>query len=210
MFFDFHKRRKIIVFYKRKLKIFIADNFKVKKIISNIILSFLINLYFVLKSAFFGVFFIILIVYFDLYSKNYVFELLHYYAIVENNQNPQIYFNQYLSFVYVQNNGISFGLFDNFANGKMIFAILQASIAFVLLFFMIKAQYFHLTIAFSLIIGGAFGNVIDRLQNGAVTDFIDFHIAGYHWPAFNLADSAIFLGVMILLACEIFFKKSKL
>jgi len=79
-----------------------------------------------------------------------------------------------------------------------------------LLFFMITAKYFHLSIAFSLIIGGAFGNVIDRLQNGAVTDFIDFHIAGYHWPAFNLADSAIFLGVMILLAYEIFFKKSKL
>lgn len=195
-------------FIKENLKFsFSVDDYKVKKIISNIILCFLINLYFVLKSAFFGVFFIILIVYCDLYSKNYVFDLLHYYAVVENNQNPQIYFNQYLSFVYVQNNGISFGLFDNFANGKTIFAILQASIAFVLLFFMITAKYFHLSIAFSLIIGGAFGNVIDRLQNGAVTDFIDFHIAGYHWPAFNLADSAIFLGVMILLAYEIFFKK---
>jgi len=164
----------------------------------------------VLKSAFFGIFFIVLVVYLDLYSKNYIFELLHYYAMVENNENPQININQYLSLVYVSNNGISFGLFDNFSNGKMIFATLQGSIALVLLFFMITAKYFHLTIAFALIIGGAFGNVIDRLQNGGVTDFIDFHIAGYHWPAFNLADSAIFLGVVILLYHEIFCKKNRL
>jgi len=161
----------------------------------------------VLKSTFFGVFFIVLIVYLDLYSKNYIFELLHYYAMIENNQNPQININKYLSFVYVSNNGISFGLFDNFSNAKIIFAVLQGSIALVLLFFMITAKHFYLTIAFSLIIGGAFGNVIDRLHNGGVTDFIDFHIAGYHWPAFNLADSVIFIGVAILLCHEVFLKK---
>jgi signal peptidase II len=72
---------------------------------------------------------------------------------------------------------------------------------------MITAKHFYLTIAFSLIIGGAFGNVIDRLHNGGVTDFIDFHIAGYHWPAFNLADSVIFIGVAILLCHEVFLKK---
>ena len=160
-----------------------------------------------LKSTFFGVFFIVLIVYLDLYSKNYIFELLHYYAMIENNQNPQININKYLSFVYVSNNGISFGLFDNFSNAKIIFAVLQGSISLVLLFFMITAKHFYLTIAFSLIIGGAFGNVIDRLHNGGVTDFIDFHIAGYHWPAFNLADSVIFIGVAILLCHEVFLKK---
>ena len=163
-----------------------------------------------LKSLFFGIFFIVLVVYLDLYSKNYIFELLHYYAIVENNQNPQININQYLSLVYVLNNGISFGLFDNFSNGKIIFATLQGFIALILLFFMITAKYLDLTIAFALIIGGAFGNVIDRLQNGGVTDFIDFHIANYHWPAFNLADSTIFIGVVILLYHEFFLKKNRL
>ena len=162
-----------------------------------------------LKSTFFGVFFIVLVVYLDLYSKNYIFELLHYYAVVENNQNPQININQYLSFVYVSNNGISFGLFDKFSNAKIIFSVLQGSIALILLFFMVIAKHFYLAIAFSLIIGGAFGNVIDRLQNGGVTDFIDFHIAGYHWPAFNLADSSIFVGVIILLFHEIFLKKNR-
>lgn len=53
--------------------------------------------------------------------------------------------------------------------------------------------------ALSLVIGGAIGNVIDRLRHDAVVDFIDWHVAGWHWPAFNLADSAICLGVALML-----------
>lgn len=53
--------------------------------------------------------------------------------------------------------------------------------------------------ALTLILGGALGNVIDRLRLGAVVDFLDLHLAGYHWPAFNLADSAITLGVALML-----------
>lgn len=53
--------------------------------------------------------------------------------------------------------------------------------------------------ALALILGGAIGNVIDRLRFDAVVDFLDFHVAGYHWPAFNLADSAITLGVGLML-----------
>lgn len=57
--------------------------------------------------------------------------------------------------------------------------------------------------AFSLVVGGALGNVIDRLAYGKVVDFLDFHLAGSHWPAFNLADSAIFLGVGLMLLAQI-------
>jgi signal peptidase II len=53
--------------------------------------------------------------------------------------------------------------------------------------------------ALALILGGALGNVIDRLRFGAVVDFLDFHVAGWHWPAFNVADSAITVGVILLL-----------
>ncbi len=53
--------------------------------------------------------------------------------------------------------------------------------------------------AISLAAGGALGNVVDRLRHGAVTDFLDFHADGYHWPAFNIAGSSIFLGVALLI-----------
>jgi signal peptidase II len=56
-----------------------------------------------------------------------------------------------------------------------------------------------LPLALSLILGGALGNVIDRLRFDAVVDFLDFHLAGYHWPAFNVADSAITVGVVLML-----------
>ena len=58
---------------------------------------------------------------------------------------------------------------------------------------------FRLALALTLVLGGALGNVIDRLRFGAVVDFIQWHIAGYYWPAFNLADSAICLGAALLL-----------
>lgn len=57
--------------------------------------------------------------------------------------------------------------------------------------------------ALSLILGGALGNVIDRLRLDAVVDFLDFHVAGYHWPAFNIADSAITIGVGLMLLHQI-------
>lgn len=53
--------------------------------------------------------------------------------------------------------------------------------------------------ALALVLGGALGNMIDRLRFGAVVDFLDFHVAGWHWPAFNVADSAITAGVILLL-----------
>ena len=56
-----------------------------------------------------------------------------------------------------------------------------------------------LAIAIGLIVGGAVGNVVDRIRHGAVVDFLDFHIGYWHWPAFNLADSAICLGVAMML-----------
>lgn len=57
--------------------------------------------------------------------------------------------------------------------------------------------------ALSLIMGGALGNVIDRLVHGRVIDFLDFHVGGWHWPAFNLADSAIVVGAMLLVLDEL-------
>lgn len=62
-------------------------------------------------------------------------------------------------------------------------------------------------IGFALILGGAIGNVIDRVRLGAVVDFLDFYIGSYHWPAFNVADSAICIGVFLILIRAFFIKK---
>jgi signal peptidase II len=63
--------------------------------------------------------------------------------------------------------------------------------------------------ALALILGGALGNVVDRLTLGAVVDFLDFHLATWHFPAFNVADSAITVGVALMLWCELFGGKQR-
>ena len=66
-----------------------------------------------------------------------------------------------------------------------------------------------LSVGFAFIIGGALGNMIDRLRVGMVVDFLDFHWQEMHWPAFNLADSAIFIGVVLVFLAEFFFRKKR-
>ena len=67
-----------------------------------------------------------------------------------------------------------------------------------------------LVAAFSLIAGGAMGNVIDRIRFGSVVDFIDWYVRSYHWPAFNVADSAISIGVGLLVVDMLFGSSTKL
>ena len=68
---------------------------------------------------------------------------------------------------------------------------------------------FRLSLALTLVLGGALGNVIDRIRFGAVVDFIQWHAAGYYWPAFNVADSAITLGAGLLLWDQFFGKPTR-
>ncbi len=160
------------------------------------------------KSLFFlGILIASLIIFFDLFTKDQVFYLLHDFRGSNYATKSQIKITDFFSFVYVNNNGISFGMFNQTNNAREIFAFLQGSIATILIIWLWRIKAKHLAIALGLIIGGAFGNVIDRIQNGGVTDFLDFHFASYHWPAFNLADSAIFIGVAIILFDEFIIKK---
>jgi len=160
------------------------------------------------KSLFFlGILIASLIIFFDLFTKDQVFYLLHDFRGSNYATKSQIKITDFFSFVYVNNNGISFGMFNKVENAREIFAFLQGSIATILIIWLWRIKTKHLAIAVGLIIGGAFGNVIDRIQNGGVTDFLDFHIASYHWPAFNLADTAIFIGVAIVLFDEFIIKK---
>lgn len=109
------------------------------------------------------------------------------------------FFNLVLTF----NRGISFGLFGGQA-GPWLFIAVALAIVAVLLVWLWRGTSARLSLALGLVIGGALGNVVDRLRFGAVVDFLDFHVAGYHWPAFNLADSTITIGVLILIADSLF------
>ena len=81
----------------------------------------------------------------------------------------------------------------------MLFSLVAAAIVTVLIYWLSRAESSLLAVAIGLIIGGAIGNVIDRIRFGAVVDFLDFHVGTWHWPAFNIADSAICVGVAVML-----------
>ena len=106
----------------------------------------------------------------------------------------------FFNLVMVWNPGVSFGLFgSDSAWGRWLLTALTTAIVVGLLVWLYRAKNRWLTVSLGLMIGGATGNIVDRVVWGRVADFLDFHAAGYHWPAFNVADSAVFLGAAILI-----------
>jgi signal peptidase II len=106
----------------------------------------------------------------------------------------------FFNLVPVWNRGISFGLFNDLAEfGPIILTALALAVSGLLGAWLWRARRLGLGLTLGLVIGGAVGNVIDRVRFGAVVDFLDFHALGYHWPAFNVADSAITVGVFLML-----------
>ena len=106
----------------------------------------------------------------------------------------------FFNLVLVYNRGASFGLFQTDSPwGPWLLTAFTIAVIAGLLVWMTRTGERGLTLALSLIVGGAAGNAIDRIGYGHVIDFLDFHIGAYHWPAFNLADSAITIGVAIVL-----------
>jgi signal peptidase II len=107
------------------------------------------------------------------------------------------------SLTYVRNTGAAFGIFAGSHEAfRLPFLILISVIAIGFIFAMLKRlreQEIGLTTALAFILGGAIGNLIDRVLHGEVIDFLDFYWSNYHWPAFNLADSFITVGVAITL-----------
>ncbi|MEZ5935539.1 MAG: signal peptidase II [Alphaproteobacteria bacterium] len=106
----------------------------------------------------------------------------------------------FFNLVLVWNRGVSFGMFNEAgAAGPWILSGLAIVVVLGLLYWLRQAEARLTVTALGLVIGGALGNVIDRFRFGAVVDFLDVHIAGYHWPAFNVADAAICVGAGLLL-----------
>lgn len=107
--------------------------------------------------------------------------------------------------VMTWNTGVSFGIFNDGGpwNAVALSAVALAVVV-ALLFWMRQARDRMVVSALGLVIGGALGNVIDRLRWGAVADFLDFHLSGMHWPAFNVADAAITIGALLLIVDALF------
>jgi signal peptidase II len=111
---------------------------------------------------------------------------------------------------HVQNTGAAFGLFADSSAQWKIGALVSFSILALIVVSALLWKHSHsfstMTIGLSLILGGAMGNLWDRIIYGRVVDFLDFYVGSYHWPAFNIADSAIVIGAILLIS-EIFFAK---
>ena len=106
----------------------------------------------------------------------------------------------FLNLILAWNRGVSFGLLSSESPyGVWILAAIAIAFAFVLTFWIVSAETKTMALAFGMVLGGAVGNLLDRLRFGAVTDFLDFHAYGFHWYTFNVADTAIVLGVGLII-----------
>jgi len=112
---------------------------------------------------------------------------------------------------HVQNPGAAFGLFaESSSEWKVAILILFSIVALAVVSALLWKNSHAMTVTgvgLSLILGGAVGNLWDRLLSGRVVDFLDFYLGSYHWPAFNVADSAIVIGALLLVG-EILFAKA--
>ncbi len=113
-------------------------------------------------------------------------------------------FEGWLNIVYVHNTGVAFGFFNGPNNlPKTLFfsgiTLISVCVIFYFLYHALQQNDYLQSIFLGMILGGAIGNLIDRFRIGAVIDFIDVYYQKYHWPAFNIADSAISLGIIFLI-----------
>ena len=131
--------------------------------------------------------------------------------IIKNILDDQfIRVNSYFDLVHFKNQGAAFGFLSDAGGWQRYFLSIVASIVSIVLIFMIKKHKdeFYTALGLSLILGGALGNLYDRLFLGYVTDFLYFHFQDYYWPAFNISDTAIIIGAGIIIYTDLFNKKS--
>ena len=157
-----------------------------------------------LNKKFFKSLLIILVCFIlDRFSKIYIID---YFLKSEINEK---YINSYLNFNLIWNRGIAFGLLQSEA---LTYHLISLMIFFVILFLfyiLIKNENLLEIVCFSIIIGGAVGNLFDRIYYNAVPDFIDLHFNNFHWFTFNVSDICISIGIITLLIFDIFKYKNR-
>ena len=132
----------------------------------------------------------LVLIFSDLLSKYLIFKYVDLYRFIK--------INNFLDITHIHNFGVSFGLFS-----QTIPSIILAAIALLVVFFLIylflKSSDYLEQWGLFIIISGAIANIIDRLINGYVIDFIYFHINQFYWPAFNFADIYISIGIIMII-----------
>ena len=147
------------------------------------------------KYLFYFILFLIIFL-LDRISKIYILN-------IANNEDLNIYINDFLNIILIWNTGIGFGLLsfsDNFIYNSITFLILL--INFILIYLALQSHNLR-RILYIVILGGSFGNLFDRFYYSAVPDFIDINFNGYHWFVFNVADIFISIGITCLIFMEI-------
>ena len=118
-----------------------------------------------------------------------------------------------LNFVYSRNTGVAFGILDaSPMRGKAAILVgfsLLMTTGIAIFIWRLRETGLRLRWSLGLILGGALGNLVDRVRGGSVVDFIDFHLAQHHWHTFNIADSAIVIGAILLVADTLFTKPAE-
>ena len=142
------------------------------------------------KPNLYVIIFIILIFFFDRYTKS---------IIIKDFSNNIFFVNDYINFDLIWNTGIGFGLLSY--NSSLIYNLITFLISIIILFliFFALASKKNDKFIFSAIIGGALGNLYDRIVYSAVPDFIDLHYSNFHWFTFNVADMFITIGIITYL-----------
>lgn len=152
-----------------------------------------VGLSIVYKHCISSIFIIFIVVTLDQFSKFVIVDVLH-------ATGDKIAICPFFNLVAVWNEGVAFGVGSEL--GRKILTLLSGSLCFGLVVFLFReikrGQKWLSLFCLSTIIGGGVGNLIDRVRFGAVFDFLDFYISEFHWPAFNLADCAVVLGVFFL------------
>ena len=156
------------------------------------------------KNLFINLFIVIIIFSLDRISKFYVI------FKSETNLSSSLYTSKFLNINLIWNEGIAFGLFSvNKGAFYQLITLLIIIIVMILIYLIKRSKNFE-KFGFILILGGALGNLFDRIFYKAVPDFIDFHINNFHWFIFNVADIFITTGVFCLIFVELFYNKKSL
>ena len=151
----------------------------------------------------FGIFIALLVVIIDQLTK---YVVLHHVL----KEYAAVIITPFFDIVRAWNTGVSFSMFNNWGISGV---YILSGVALLIVCFLVKwlsaEKNRTMQLALGFIIGGAIGNVIDRVRLGAVFDFLDFHLGDSHWPAFNAADSFICIGATVIIIHSVFFNKKE-